>query len=367
MNHSCKIVKWYFYYFYFYPMKLKEQQWRMHLILVLIIIGMDIYGDYVYNGLEGVLKNLRYPFILNFIILYVTFFSIYTLNYLVICKQTLSKKKLWLFAFAIFSMVFIFAGLRYVLDEVVLFYFTGLHNYFDGSRSFVYYVFDNSYFAVKAILFSSSLYLLFEYLENRNRIHNLEIEQKKAELSFLKSQLEPHFLFNTLNSFYTELIDDQPKTAKDIYRLSELLRYVTYEAKQDFMPLQKEIQFIEDYLYFYKKRFEDALCLDYQIEGIISDQQIPSLVLIHFVENMFKHGITYKKESPATLSIQITQDHLILTTKNELSTTEKYSNKGIGKENLNRRLKAIYTNGYEFTYKKEGKYYFAYLRLSFKS
>lgn len=347
-------------------MNLKQQQWKIHLLIALIIISMDFYGDYVYNGLDGFLKNFKYPSNLRILALYIPFFSIYSLNYLLVCKQTLSKKKLFLFAVAVLGMTFVFAGLRYVFDEVIIYKITGLHNYFDDSRNFIYYTFDNSYFAIKAIMFSTSLYLLFEYIENKNKLHLLEIEQKKAELSFLKSQLEPHFLFNTLNSFYTDLVDTQPKTAKDIYRLSELLRYVTYEAQHDFMPLQKEIQFIEDYLYFYKKRYEDALFLEFNLEGIIADQQIPSLVLIHFVENMFKHGVTYKKETPAKLSIQITQDHLILTTQNELSKAEKYTNTGIGKENLDKRLKAIYNTGYEFTYQQVGTTYHAYLKLSFK-
>jgi LytS/YehU family sensor histidine kinase len=263
-------------------------------------------------------------------------------------------------------LFFGFAFIRFLLEEVILFQFTEVHNYYDAGRKFLYYTFDNAYYALKAILFSTALYLFFEYVENQDRINQLQLEHKKAELSFLKSKLEPHFLFNTLNSFYTDLVDTQPKTAKDIHRLSELLRYVTYEAQQDFMPLNKEINFIEDYIYFYRKRFENYLFLDYNIEGIVADQKIPSLVLIHFIENIFKHGVTNKKETPAKINIQITNNEISITTENKVSSSEKYSNKGIGKENLIRRLEAIYKDDYELNFNEDNQTFKAFLKISFK-
>lgn len=347
-------------------MELKKQQWKFHLLLGVIIIAMDFYGDYVYYGYDGFISNFTYPKAIWIFTLYTAFFFIYTINYLIICSYTISKKRFLAFAFATLAAVFIFAGIRYFLEEILVYNIVGKHNYFDDSRNFIYYTFDNSYHAVKAIMYSTSLYLLFEYIENKNRVYELEIEQKKAELNFLKSQLEPHFLFNTLNSFYTDLVDTQPKTAKDIYRLSELLRYVTYEAQQDFMPLQKEMHFIEAYVYFYRKRFENSLFLEYTIEGVIENQEIPSLMLIHFVENIFKHGVINKKETPAKIAIKITNDFIFITTENSFSSSEKYSNKGIGKENLERRLAAIYKDNYELNYMQTANVFKAFLKLPFK-
>lgn len=240
--------------------------------------------------------------------------------------------------------------MRYVLEEVILFNITNIHNYFESSRKFGYYIMDNSYYATKAILFSTSLYLLLEFVENNTKMHSLQLEHKKAELSLLKTQLEPHFLFNTLNTFYTELVDTRPETAKDIHRLSQLLRYVTYETHQDFMPLNRELQFVADYIYFQKKRFEDNLFLDYEVEGIISDQPIPTLVFIHFVENIFKHGILNDKNNPAKLAIRITNQEISVVTRNKISDSEKYSKKGIGEVNLKRRLNAIYGATFELDF-----------------
>jgi LytS/YehU family sensor histidine kinase len=155
-------------------------------------------------------------------------------------------------------------------------------------------------------------------------MHRLELEHKKSELDFLKSQIGPHFLFNTLNTFYAELMDKQPETAKDIHKLSELLRYVIYEAQEDAVSIDKELKFVEEYIYFFRKRFEDQLFLDYSVEGEVQDQKIPSLILIHFVENLFKHGVVTDSNRAARIKISLKQNHFVLQTENRTAPSEKH-------------------------------------------
>lgn len=339
-----------------------KQQLKYHFLLALVILGLNVFGKYVYSGREGLLEDLTYPDNLYFLSLYSSFFLIYGINYLWTCPLSLSKRKIVSFLGLVILQLFLFAGIRYLLEEVLLFELTGSHNYYGKSRRFVYYIFDNTYYSIQAILYSTSMFLFFEYVKNKERVHELQLEQKKAEMSFLKAQLEPHFLFNTLNTFYTELILVQPKTAKDIHRLSELLRYVTYEAKQDFMPLSKELKFIEDYLYFYRKRFEDRLFVNYSLNGKVGEQSIPSLVLIHFVENIFKHGKVNDHQHPATISISITEKELSLSTSNFCTMAEKYSEHGIGQQNITRRLEAIFKTEYTLNYIKNEHFFKASLK-----
>ncbi len=308
---------------------------------------MFLFGEYVSTEGEGFKDKFQYPSFLYLITFFISFYTVYFLNYFLVCPRTVKKKQIPQFIVAAILLFLIYSGVRYLLEELLLFNITDRHNYDDGSRKFIFYVVDNSYYAVQAILYSTSLYLLFEYLENNKKMHTLQLEHKKAELNLLKSQLEPHFLFNTLNTFYTELVNVQPKTAKDIHRLSQLLRYVTYEAHQDFMPLNRELQFVSDYIFFQKKRFEDNLSLNYEVEGIIGNQPIPSLVLIHFIENIFKHGVLNDKASPAVIKIQITTERFTLTTRNKISHSENYSKKGIGEVSLRRRLSAIYGSSFQ--------------------
>lgn len=342
-------------------MELKNTN-KYHIILGCIIIIMDVFRSYVTGNLDinestfkiGVLYKTTF---------YTTFFSVYIINIAIISPKTLAKKNMLYFFAGLVSLFFLFAGIRYFLDEIVVYGITGNHNYYESSRTFWYYIFDNSYYSLKVILLSTFVYLLLRFIENKNKIHELELEHQKAEMSALKSQLEPHFLFNTLNMFYSELAITQPKTAKGIFKLSELLRYLTYEANKDFMPLKKEIKFIEDYIYFYEKRFEDSLCLNLSIEGEINNQEIPSLMLIHFIENICKHGIINDKNYPAEISIKITSNALELQTKNRIATVVNYSTAGIGRDNLKKRLELLYNNKHVFEYKSTDTIYSAYLKI----
>ncbi|MBX9886347.1 MAG: histidine kinase [Flavobacteriaceae bacterium] len=347
-------------------MEINKKQWYFHLAVVLTIVLMDLFSDYVYGGSERFLGNFQLPFNYMRVIMYTATFTTYVVNFYFVCPHTLGKKHYVRFAIGVIFLIVIFGRVRYLLEEVLLFEFTGKHNYFEESRKFLFYTFDNSIFAIKGILYSTLVYFFFEYATNQHRIHKLELDYNKAELSLLKSQLEPHFLFNTLNAFYTDLVDDKPKIAKDILRLCQLLRYVTYEAGTDFMPLSKEINFIEDYIYLHRKRFEDTLSLNYIIDGVVGDQKVPSLVFIHFIENIFKHGVVTNKEFPARIIINVTKDFVSMETSNTISSAEQYSTSGIGKENLERRLSAIYKQDYVLQYNQSADIFTTSLKLPFK-
>ncbi len=339
---------------------------KYHILFGFVIVFMNIFRKYVTMGHERFISNYNFFAVLLTITFFIAFFSVYVLNIRVICPKTLAKKNLIYFFLSQVSLFFIFPALRYFLEEVVLYTITGYHNYSEKSRTFWYYIFDNSYYSLKVILFSTFIYLLFIFLKNKNKIHQLELEQQKAELSALKTQLEPHFLFNTLNVFYSELAETQPKTAKGIHKLSELLRYLTYEAQKDYMPLQSEIKFVKDYMYFYEKRFEDNLFVNLKIEGEISMQEIPSLMLIHFVENIFKHGIVNDPSFPAEINIQSTENHFILKTRNKISLVKNYSSNGIGRENLKKRLSLLFDNNYIFDFNENDVEYSTHLQIPLK-
>ena len=339
---------------------------KYHLIVAFIIVLMDLLRTYITGGYGNFLAKIQPIGILYKVTFYITFFSVYAINIKFICPRTLAKKNLGLFILGLFSLFFIFAGIRYFLEEIVVYSIGGFHNYHESKRVFWFYVFDNSYYSLQIILFSTFIYLLLMYLKNNHKINQLKLEQQKAELGVLKMQLEPHFLFNTLNVFYTELVETQPETAKGIHKLSELLRHLTYEAQQEYVQLKKELKFIEDYIYFYKKRFEDNLFLNFTIKGNVQDQEISSLVLIHFVENIFKHGIVNSKHDPASIQIQVNETHLILETQNKISNVKNYSSQGIGRDNLQKRLHLMYQDNHTFTYNETDNSYHSYLKIPIK-
>lgn len=343
-----------------------KNTFKYHFILGLIIVIMDVFGRYVSIGHEAFVKNLLPLGIIYKITFYITFFSVYAINVNFVCPKTLERKNLFFFVLGLFSLFFVFPGIRYFLEEIIVYSIWGVHNYYEQSRTFWFYIFDNSYYSVKVILFSTFIYLLFIFLKNKNKIHQLELEQQKAEMGALKMQLEPHFLFNTLNVFYTELVESKPETAKGIYKLSELLRYLTYEGQKEYVSLQKELAFINDYLFFYKKRFENNLYLDFSVNGKIDQQQIPSLILIHFIENIFKHGVINDKNNPVKISIHIESNTLVLETSNKISEVKNYSTQGIGRSNLEKRLKLLFTDNYTYLFNEKNGFYSTYLKIPLK-
>ncbi|MFC4636111.1 sensor histidine kinase [Dokdonia ponticola] len=340
-----------------------KQKWRYHALLIFIIIALDLYGDYVYLNKPGFVSNFLYPGFLYVCSMYFSFFSIYYINFRWLSPFTLVKKRYFGYVIGAIGLAFLFAGIRYLLEEVVIFSMTGNHNYADQTRVFGYYVFDNTYYSIKAILFSTTLFLLFRFIENKAKLFELQLETKKTELRFLKSQLEPHFLFNTLNSFYSELIESQPETAKDIHKLSELLRFVTYDSQEDFVSLEKDLKFIESYIYFHKKRFETNFFIDYTFTGTVANQKIPAMVLIHFVENVFKHGIIHDASAVAKINIRIDQDSMTIYTKNKINTSENYTQNGIGYTSLKRRLDVLFEGEYILKNKQEDSYFEASLQI----
>jgi len=334
-----------------------------NVILVTFVVLSILVGDYFYTG-SNVKDFFDFPNNIYKINYYLMFFGLYFFYYYYICPKYFSLKKIIYFIIISIILMFLFVLIRYVLDEIITYNILGFHNYGDKTRTLTYYTYDNLLFAFKSISYSSSLYFFLAYFKNINKIHQLKLDHKTAEINYLKSQISPHFLFNTLNTFYVELIDEKPETAKDIHKLSQLLRFVIYESQADFIPLENEIRFLNDYISFYYKRYENELFVDFIVDGRIANgKQIPSLILIHFIENVFKHGTINDKEHPAKIVLIIQENQLILQTKNKFVVSEKYTYKGIGSSNIERKLKAIYKTNFKLNYQTKNDYFSTYLKI----
>lgn len=340
-----------------------------NIILLILLFFLDEAKDLIMRWLHNYSSSKIFAieslvFLTTISISYVT---IYMLNYLVFAPRYLTLKTIWQYVLSFVVMVMCFAAVRFFLEEILTPYLFGFSNY-NLNRKYIVFIYlaDSFVYTINPVLFSSLMYLFFRYTENKSRIHKLEIEHQEAKLSMLRSQISPHFLFNTLNGFYSDLYDEKPETAKDVLKLSQLLRYVTYEVKQNFMPLNKEIDFIKDYLYFYKKRYEDDFYVNLNIDGHVSQQPIPSLILIHFIENVCKHGIINDAEKPAEILIKISENLIEVTTQNYINASEKYMEKGIGTENIKKRLEVLFKDNFTLNYNYNGSQFKAYLKMPFK-
>ncbi len=343
-------------------MKLTKEL-KYNLLIVFTLVVMDLLWNEITQN-NSSKHQFKHPYYFLHFTSNFCFYGIYVLNYLVFAPRFLVKKRLLFYASSFLAMILLFAGTRYVLEEIIFFNITGLHNYnIENPNLVTTYLFDSFYYTFRFCLYSSVVYLLFRYIENKEQLHKLNLEHQKAQLTTLKAQISPHFLFNTLNNFYIELYDEKPDTAEDILKLSQLLRYVTYETSDDFMLLKKELKFIKDYLYFFKRRYEDNFHVHLSINGVIENQRIPSLILIHFIENVCKHGIINDNKRPAKIEINITNNELEIITENYINSSEKYMGAGIGSKNIQKRLNVLFKDTYSLNYQQKEPIFKAFLKL----
>lgn len=177
-------------------------------------------------------------------------------------------------------------------------------------------------------------------------MNELLLQKKQAEIQNLKNKMSPHFLFNTLNSFYSDLMDKQPETAEDILKLSDMLRYITYENENDFVYLKDEIQFIRNYITLFSRRYENQLAVEFQVDEYESEAKIPSLLLINFVENTFKHGVITDSKRLVIFKIGTKDNYLNFISKNYFVNDKNYDENGIGIKNVRQRLDILYPGNY---------------------
>lgn len=209
-------------------------------------------------------------------------------------------------------------------------------------------------------LLTSGGKLLVEYLRKMMKFKEIENKQLKDELALLKEQIQPHFLFNTLNNLYGLITQDQNQKAAEItLKLSDLMRYLLESSKTDKVSLKKEIQFLEDYLSLEKIRLSKNTDIRFEVSGIVSDVLIAPLLFIPLVENAFKHGLnTITADSFAHFSLSVQGKDLFFEAKNSLGKSlENSPESGTGIENLRKRLQLIYPNNHLLDIQKSNDEY----------
>lgn len=211
---------------------------------------------------------------------------------------------------------------------------------------------------------------LYEYSASQ-KLKQREIllmkEKTEAELNFLKSQINPHFLFNTLNNIYSLAREKSDKTADVILKLSSLLRFMLYETKEKFIPISKEIQFMNTYLEIQKIRFDERLKIEFQNSVTDNQEYVLPLVLLPFLENAFKHGASESTDDKfININLEINNNILNYSVINSFEKNDNEESKGIGLINFERQLKLVY-NDFRLQTEEENNIFTATLYINLNS
>jgi hypothetical protein len=347
-------------------MKIKVRQVLIHLVGCVLFLAVPFY-----MGPEGIHqftdifhdKNLLREFF-AFILLLIFFY----LNYLVLTPKFLISKKYFLYI-AIFIGIFLLIILipRFLIPfqehgppDILRIPDSFRPSFTPEKRPPIHWTHD--FFVFLAVTFFSIV------LKMANRLKQTEKEKLSSELSYLKAQINPHFLFNTLNGIYSLAIEKSDYTATAVVKLSAMMRYVINETERDFVPLEKEINYIGDYIELQKIRLDDATEVKYEVRGEIFGKKISPLLLIPFIENAFKFGVNPEMQSIIVIKVEIIENELHLKVKNNKVNipVNTANSSGVGIENAKTRLQLLYPGKHSLTFGDNGIEFFVDLSLNLK-
>lgn len=211
--------------------------------------------------------------------------------------------------------------------------------------------------AILVLGLNVAIKLLFKSIRDEHRMKELEKHTLQTELEYLKHQINPHFFMNTLNNIHALIDLDTEKAKETVLELSKMMRYVLYDATQPTLPLAKEIAFLDNYIGLMKLRYTDQVEIGVSLPEEIPNIQIPPLLFISFLENAFKHGISYRRKSFIHLSMEVKENEIECLVINSSFNNATEQHKGIGLENVKKRLRLLYDNDYTLDIQSENNEY----------
>jgi len=320
----------------------------IHVICWTVVLGYQ-YGGYLLNKISFYSAAFGISIsMVQIVEFYICFLWVY--------PYYLKRNKIPQLILGIVVAMGSFIALRYLIEQVIYLHLFGISNY-PLNTTTSHYITDNIYFASSFIVVSLAIYGAQQNFKDELMNRKLKAEAVKAELAFLKSQINPHFLYNTLNYVYSLAIPVSEQLADAILRLSDLMRYTLTESPDGKVKVSKEIAYLESYIALFKMRFEPNFYVDFKTDGWKETDEIAALILIPFVENAFKHGVINDSAYPIKITLTIKDQRLVFEVSNKVNHSQKDHSSGIGLVNIHRRLDLIYPSKHELIVSHSSKIY----------
>lgn len=212
--------------------------------------------------------------------------------------------------------------------------------------------------------FSTALPIIRQWRQSERRALQAEADRVNAELSFLKAQINPHFLFNTLNNIYSLSIANSGQTPAAILKLSEILHYITDDVRADFVPLQSEVDCVRNYIELQKLRLTDKVDVRFAINGTLAGKQIAPLLFMTFIENAFKYGISSHESCIINIAINAGEQSIAFFCRNKIMVKNAVEERaGVGIGNAKKRLEYLYAGKYLLNIDTENGHFSVHLTI----
>ena len=343
--------------------KLYRISWPYHVIFWLIYFLFNTFrwGSY-FNDYAYSLKSNLLGFPIHMVLCY--------LNIYILMPNLVYKNKYFLYVLSVIGAIFIMVFVKFNLT----YYFFNHNVWPEGpehiDRISLNYSIDMMIGELYVITFVAAIKITLDFLKEHKRVTDLEKIQLETELLFLKSQISPHFFFNTLNNIYSLAVEKSNKTPKIILKLSELMRYLLYETRGKRQSLEKEILCIQNYLDLERVRYDDSLEVNMSISGDIQYKEIAPILLLTFVENAFKHGANKNiGKVKIDITLKVKEDFLYFIIKNPMPSITKHEenfkkSSGIGLDNVKKRLELGYNkNDFDLSIKSKKNKFIVKLKI----
>jgi two-component system, LytTR family, sensor kinase len=333
----------------------RAQQVFLHAIVWLAILLFFLFlgtreGEYYHS-----VVIIIYYGLLNIAIFYV--------NYLVILPKFLNARKFGLLALSIVALIAASALLKFGIAtlhrDIILIRGEQRQYHISAGAYLVQSLFTTTFFIFLSTAFKFSV----DWFLNEKVKKSLENDKLSAELAFLKSQINPHFLFNSLNNIYSLAYQKSEQTPEAILKLSEIMRYMLNESNETLVELGKEIRYLDNFIELQKLRFGSRIALDLRVEVRDTEKKIAPLILISFVENAFKHGVVTDPHNAIRIHLLEENGKLDFSVWNRKGLQNKDETGGVGLNNVKRRLELAYPGRHILRIENSDEVYYCRLSL----
>lgn len=291
----------------------------------------------------------------------IIFLSSFYFNYVLVLPKVFRPFKWRKAVLGLLLACLFFVGIRFFVEQFLTLLLFDQQNYY-GETAIWYYIYDNLFYSSKPIILSTIFWLvvfLIRLLEYNQ--HILEA-QKDSEVKFLKAQINPHFVFNTLNNIYSMVYFESDKSLPAIEKLSQIMRFTTYESQKEKIALEEEINYMKAYIELERLRHKEEAFVQLDIQTANERVEIPPYLLSPLVENAIKHGAT-NNVRPISIKLTMDNDSLQFRVVNEIGKQKKDRLGGIGLDNLKKRLDIYYPKRHTLTVVNENNRFSAELEI----
>lgn len=309
----------------------------LHLSFWALYFTYRIYDVQIYVGYYKALVYVGFPLFFNLVASYIHYFFVF--------PMFLLTKKTGTYLMKLILLLGLVVAIRIFMENIVMPQFIPREKYYEtiALSRIISTVWDTSSF----LIFTGMLRLTTDWFDFENKKKELENQKLNAELNYLKAQINPHFLFNTLHNLNYLVYAKSDKATEVIIKLSNIMRYMIYDANKDKVALSKEISYIENYIDLEKLRINNPVKIKFEIKGDTNAVTIAPLILLTFIENAFKHGVSDQQPGcDIEANLIIEEDKLICKVSNGKIKPPQTEKSGFGLENVKQRLELIYPNLY---------------------